>query len=284
MKRADLVGFVFCLALSAAPVHSQAGVDVGPLEPAPAGQPILLRVMTYNLHHGTSPDGQPTLPEIARFLRDNRLDFVGLQEVDRNWSARSEFRDQAAELAAATGLYLSFFPTLARGTEASYGLAILSRFPAARQVSGLYREAREPRGYLAIETSIAGSPVSFLVTHLGLDVTERVKQANELTTATGSLPGPLILAGDLNGHPGDPAVALLSSILRDALATVGRGAEGTLVTADGAPGARIDFLFATPEFRVEDCLVPEMDYSDHRPVVAFLSLYLEAPAMGARAD
>ena len=245
-----------------------------PAGATPAGVPILLRIMTYNLHHGVDPGGQAKLPEMTRFLNDNSLDLVGLEEVDRNWSARSAFQDQALALAAETGLHLAFLPTLTRGPESSYGLAVLSRYPVARQVSGLYSEAKEPRGYLGIEATVAGRPVSFVVTHLGLDAEERAKQLKQLTAALAGLPGPLVLVGDFNTSPDDPAISALAANLRDALAAVGRGAEGTLITG-GTATDRIDFLFATPEFRVEDCLVPQVDYSDHRPVLAYLSFYVE---------
>ncbi len=150
-----------CLAVSAAPLAAE--VAIGRPEPTPAGGPILLRIMTYNLHHGVDPGGQAKLPEMTRFLNDNSLDLVGLEEVDRNWSARSGFQDQALALAAETGLHLAFFPTLTRGPESSYGLAVLSRYPVARQVSGLYSEAKEPRGYLGIEATVAGRPVTAVV-------------------------------------------------------------------------------------------------------------------------
>ena len=271
MRRLLLLG-VLCLAVSAASLAAE--VAIGQPEPAPAGRPILLRIMTYNLHHGMGPDGQARFLEMARFLNDNCLDLIGLEEVDRNWSARSGFEDQALALAAETGLYLAFLPTLTRGPESSYGLAALSRYPVARQVSGLYSEGKEPRGYLGIEATIAGRPVSFVVTHLGLDAEERAVQLNQLTAALAGLPGPLVLVGDFNTNPDDPAVAMLAANLHDALAAVGRGTEGTLVTG-GTAADRIDFLFVTPEFRVEDCLVPQVDYSDHRPILAYLSFYVE---------
>lgn len=233
--------------------------------------------MTYNLHHGVDRGGARTLAEMARLIADYRPDLVGLQEVDRRFSARSDFQDQAAELASSTGMHVSFYPTLAREDgQAGYGLAVLTRLPPSRQEAGLYRQAREPRGYLGVEVAMAGRPVSFLVTHLGLDAAERQAQVGELGAVLDRLAGPLILAGDFNCRPEEPAAAALAGVLQDALAVSGRGAEGTLLTGDGRAGARIDFLFASPEFRVEDSLVPPVDYSDHRPIVAWLSFYLAA--------
>ena len=280
MRLMRLSRMVIGLILCSGPVWAQASIQIGPLEPAPAGGPVLLRVMTYNLHHGANVGGDPTLDDMARLLRDGRLDLVGLQEVDRNWSSRSGFGDQAALLAAATGLHVSFFPTIARDGDAGYGLAILSRQAPVRQLTGLYRVAAEPRGYLAIETEVAGRPLSFVVTHLGLDTEERGQQAAELAKALTALPGPLVLVGDFNCRPDDPAAGLFAADLRDVLAASGRGLEGTFIAADGKTGPRIDFIFATPEFRIEQCSVPEVDYSDHRPILADLTFYHLFEGMG----
>jgi len=267
-----LAGLLFCCSMSGL---AQVRVEIGPLEPVRSGESILIRVMTYNLHHGVDALNRSSLEKIAVFIRDNRIDLVGLQEVDRNWSERSGFRDQAMELASATGLNLAFLPTLTRGTQASYGMAVLSRFPLLAQSGSLYSQAQEPRGYLTVTVGIAERPVNFIVTHLGLDATERLSQVGELGKALNSLPGPLILVGDMNGGSDDPAVMAILANLRDALQEMGRGSRGTLIANNGAVGARIDFLLATPEFHIENCLVPEINLSDHRPVVAFLSLYLD---------
>jgi len=256
---------------------ASSGLEVGPPEPAPDGRPVLVRVVTYNLHHGTDRDNQPSFARIEAFLRGIQPDLIGLQEVDRNWSSRSDFQDQATRLAEALGFHFKFYPTLTRDAESGYGLAVLSRFPITKSLSGLYSLAKEPRGYLGVETSIAGGPVSFVVTHLGLDRAEREVQLNELSRAGRSLAGPLILAGDFNATPDDTSLSGLAGELRDALAAAGRGSEGTLITAPGTAGKRIDFIFVTPEFRIEHCAVPAVDYSDHRPIVAHLSFYLLPP-------
>lgn len=278
MRPARLLPWILlATALAQAAPAAGGGLEVGPPEPAPDGRPVLARVVTYNLHHGTDRNNQPSFSRIEAFLRGLQPDLIGLQEVDRNWSARSEFQDQATRLAEALGFYFKFHPTLTRNAEAGYGLAVLSRYPITKDLSGLYSLAKEPRGYLAVETSIAGGPVSFIVTHLGLDRAEREVQLSELSRASRDLAGPLILAGDFNTTPDDAALSGLASELRDALAAAGRDGQGTLLTAAGTAEKRIDFIFVTPEFRIENCVIPSVDYSDHRPIVAHLSFYLLPP-------
>ncbi|MGE5530042.1 MAG: endonuclease/exonuclease/phosphatase family protein [Patescibacteria group bacterium] len=288
-RRAGILALLLLLACGAPAAATGAGagagpgvaVEIGAPEPAPAGRPILLRVATFNLHHGVDPHGRPSLDTIGRFLADNRVDLAALQEVDRNWSLRSGLRDQAAVLAEMTGLHLAFLPTLSRGAQ-GYGLAVLSRFPILREFSGLYRASgSEPRGYLGAEIDTPGGKISFVATHLGLSAAERDGQTRELAAVLAALPGPLVMAGDLNLVP-DAVAAGISSLFRDALAAAGRGHEGTLLTAPGLAAKRVDYLFVTPEFRIESCVVPEVDLSDHRPILASLSLYVDSVAGGCQ--
>lgn len=56
-------------------------------------------VMTFNIHHAQGTDGVLDLQRIADVIEASGADVVGLQEVDRHYSARSDWVDQAAALA-----------------------------------------------------------------------------------------------------------------------------------------------------------------------------------------
>ena len=56
-------------------------------------------VMSFNIHHGQGTDGVVDLKRTARVIRASGADIAGLQEVDRNFAERSNWTDQAAELA-----------------------------------------------------------------------------------------------------------------------------------------------------------------------------------------
>ena len=97
------------------------------LSMAAASEPLTLRVMTFNIHHGEGIDGRLDLERIARVITDARADLVGLQEVDRGVE-RTQRRDIPTELARLTGLAVRFESNLPhQGGE--YGNAVLSRFP-----------------------------------------------------------------------------------------------------------------------------------------------------------
>ena len=91
--------------------------------------------MSYNIHHGRGVDDRLDLARIAAVIRGAGADIVGLQEVDRHWGERSDFADQAAELArdlamhVVYGVNLDLDPLSPGGPRRQYGNAILSDAP-----------------------------------------------------------------------------------------------------------------------------------------------------------
>ena len=49
-----------------------------------AAEPLQIRVLSYNIHHGAGVDGKLDLPRIAGVITAVKPDLVALQEVDRN--------------------------------------------------------------------------------------------------------------------------------------------------------------------------------------------------------
>lgn len=50
-------------------------------------------VASYDIHHGVGVDDRLDLDRIAEQIRTSGADIIGLQEVDRHWSSRSDFVD-----------------------------------------------------------------------------------------------------------------------------------------------------------------------------------------------
>nr|WP_020468889.1 endonuclease/exonuclease/phosphatase family protein [Zavarzinella formosa] len=46
--------------------------------------PKVLRVLTYNIHHGEGTDDKVDLARLAEVIKVSKPDLVALQEVDRN--------------------------------------------------------------------------------------------------------------------------------------------------------------------------------------------------------
>ena len=153
---------------------------------------------------------------------------------------------------------------------------VSSRLHRFERVRRLY-----PRGALVTQVGRAGYRVWALSVHLGLAPTERRGHAEELTTLTLTLGGPLLVGGDLNDVPGGKAATWIGERLWDVWAHA-EEREGAPSTRQGEtfpaedPTARIDYLFVSGHFAIEGVEVHAGDAaapaSDHLPVVADLTL------------
>ncbi len=235
--------------------------------------------MSFNIHHGVGVDGALDLGRISATVAGAAADVVGLQEVDRHFSSRSEFEDQTARLAAALGMQWVFGANLDRDPAGEsdrrrqYGNAILSRFPIVSWSSTPLPRfpGTEQRGLLAATLDVDGVPLSAFCTHLqnGRRSVRRV-QVPEVVGAVESSDPPVVLMGDLNATPGSPEVRELGRHLVDSWTTAGNGAGFTHSTR--RPSRRIDYVFVSADLVVQSATVVHADASDHLPVLATLAL------------
>jgi endonuclease/exonuclease/phosphatase family metal-dependent hydrolase len=155
-----------------------AALAAGAAGPAAAAEPHApdreLSVATYNIHHGAGVDDRLDLERIAREIERGGADVIGLQEVDRRWSARSEFVDQASWLAERLGMHVAYAANLDLDPlepgqpRRQYGTAVLSRFPILSGHNTLLPRPRggEQRGLLETVLNVRGVRVRFANTHL----------------------------------------------------------------------------------------------------------------------
>jgi len=254
--------------------------------PASADTPDLkrdLRVATFNIHHGAGTDGVLDLRRVARVVESNGMEVVGLQEVDRHWSSRSDFVDQAAWLAerldmhVVYGANLDLDPAEPDQPRRQYGTAILSRYPILEWRNTLLPrpEGGEQRGLLEAELMVRGVPMRFAVTHLQHNSqTERVAQATRINELLAESDLPTVLVGDLNATPDAPEIGVLTSRLTDTWPVAGTGPGFTYSAED--PHKRIDYVLVSDGFTPTSAKVLDTDASDHLPVL--VDLTLTAPA------
>jgi len=235
-----------------------------------AGSTPVLRVMTYNIHHGEGLDGRVDLERIASLIREQEVDLVALQEVDRG-VARTDRADQPAELAALTGMTVVFSNNYAyQGGE--YGNAILSRWPVVASSNRHYRMERtgEQRGLLEARIDWPGQPLRFMSTHLDHrpDDTERLANVTEIREEVLRKLGlPVILAGDFNDYPGRALHQQLKTFLADAWEQAGQGPGFTFSSRE--PDRRIDYVWVAEGrgFEPASARVVGSEASDHLPLV-----------------
>jgi endonuclease/exonuclease/phosphatase family metal-dependent hydrolase len=253
----DLVG-IFCLIA----------------QDARADQPVRLRVLSYNIHHGEGIDGKLDLKRITQVIQSVAPDVVALQEVGRK-TERTGRVDQPNELARLSGMKVVFEKNIDfQGGQ--YGNAILSKLPIVHHRNLLLPcfDEGEQRGVLIAELRVeaAGGPVLFLATHLDhrRDDSERFASAqriNELIQA--DLKMPAILAGDLNATVESRVLGKFAELWcvsnTDELATV----------PVSEPKRQIDFILFRPGIRwrvAEVRVLTEAVASDHRAIFAVLEL------------
>jgi endonuclease/exonuclease/phosphatase family metal-dependent hydrolase len=234
-----------------------------------------LQVTTYNIHHGAGIDGVLDLERIAQVIERSNADVIGLQEVDKHWSARSDWVDQPAWLARRLHLHvvyaanLDLAPLSPDGPRRQYGTALLSRYPITDFGNTLL--PHYPRGEqrsLAVATiKVRGRDVRFANTHLTSDNNaERLDQAKKVVELLNGSDQPTLLMGDFNARPDAPEIKTLTAAWRDTWTEVGEG-PGCTIEA-GKPTARIDYLLHTPSLRPTAAEVLTTNASDHLPVTA----------------
>lgn len=221
--------------------------------------------MTFNIRGGLGMDNRRSVPRIAAVIQAADPDLVGLQEVHCRLPA-SGMANQPAELACLTGLRAVFRPSLSLGFGA-YGNLWLTRREPRRSGRRRLPGNREPRVMVWLELSLDGVPVRAAVTHLGLGVEERPRQAERLAAWVRENDGPTLLIGDLNTRPDSEELAtLLATGLRHAVPP-----EPPTYPAD-APRCRIDYLLVSRHWTVTRGEVLPTLASDHLPLVADLAL------------
>jgi endonuclease/exonuclease/phosphatase family metal-dependent hydrolase len=249
---------------------------------APAGAAThgvrVVTALSFNIHHAQGTDDVLDLRRIAEVIRASRADVVGLQEVDRHYSERSDWADQAGELARMLGYHVVFGANIDRDPPAAgrpriqYGTAILSRHPITSwDNTHLFRSPdQEQRGLLHAEIDLRGVPFHVYNTHLAASSqTDRLAQTRQIVDLIDGN-GPTVLMGDLNATPDSPEMSTLDGHLVDSWTATGIGDGATYPVED--PDRRIDYVLTAGEVRPvwTRVLTATPEASDHLPVASHL--------------
>jgi endonuclease/exonuclease/phosphatase family metal-dependent hydrolase len=253
-------------------------------------RPVLVRLVTFNIHHGVGGDGRHDLPRLARLLADANPDVICLQEVDRHFGQRSQHVDQALLLSRALHMELAWASSIDQPPRAGqterrqYGNALLSRLPIV--VSAVHRlpGGGEPRSAVRSLVELDGAALWVTTTHLSSSsAADRAAQAAAVAALHTDPREPGVLVGDLNADAGAPELAALRERFTDAwqLAAARSDQAGAfslrrdqgLTHPARRPRVRIDQVWVSAGVAVADARVLDgSSTSDHHPLLVDLEV------------
>jgi endonuclease/exonuclease/phosphatase family metal-dependent hydrolase len=239
-----------------------------------------MRFVLYNIRYGTGTAWYYHLPfpfsgylrrtrrnlnRIVEFLREMKPDVIGLVEVD-NGSYRFDRMCQAEFIAEHLGHSHVY--------ESKYGKrALIQRVPVLREQGNAFitNQDIKTQGFhyfekglkrLVIELEFE-SFVVFLV-HLSLMPRHRHHQLTDLYALFRAAQKPVIVAGDFNALWGEKELHLFQAACGGLLNANG---NGTPTFPSNAPRFQLDFVLHSPDIRMTGFQVPDVRFSDHKPLV-----------------
>jgi len=237
----------------------------------------IVKVLSFNILHGATTNGDFNLDVIAKVIKDANPDFVAIQEVDFKTNRAKKY-DLVTELGWRTKLA----PLFAKAMEydgGEYGEGILSKytFLQSRTVALPYSQGNEPRVALEVITTILSKDtIAFIGTHLDhTDLeTDRVSQAKKINGVFITNKYPTILAGDLNDIPGSTTINILEEMWYPSY-----DKENPAYTfPSNNPEKKIDYIMFYPENRwriIDTEVIADTIASDHCAYLVTLELLSE---------
>lgn len=159
--------------------------DVGPIavrhpswkETSADGEPVSMRVASYNLQHWEGMDGRRDPTRIIEVLSAIDPDIIALQESDLSRDMDPE-RLNLSIVAEALGHQVVELPAHDEDPPYRYHRnSMMSRFPVvAARTLDLTVHGYSKRGLVDVEFDVDGQTVRALGTHYGLDAAERAEQ------------------------------------------------------------------------------------------------------------
>lgn len=230
-----------------------------------------VRVLTFNILHGATTNGDFDLDKIASVIKEADPDLVALQEVDFKTNRAKQY-DLATELGWRTKM-AALFGQAMPFDGGGYGEGILTKMPviSSRNVPLPHSEGNEPRTALEVTVELSsGDTICFVGTHFEHQENDpdRMCQARTISEKFLVNPYPTIVAGDLNDTPFSAPILVLKKFWTEA-----SGSEPTYPSDN--PGIKIDYIMYMPADRwevVETKTICDAVASDHCAVLSVLSL------------
>jgi endonuclease/exonuclease/phosphatase family metal-dependent hydrolase len=238
-----------------------------------------MRFVLYNIRYatGTGPafhlpvpgagylrSNRRVLDDITRFIRGLDPDVVGLIEVDTG-SIRSGLINQAKQMADSLGHYSTH--------QCKYGTASINHMvPIVRKQANAFLAAPRVAGerFHYFETGIKRliielelEDVAIFLVHLSLKFRHRHDQLRHLHQLVKQCTKPVLVAGDFNTFWGDDEIYLFM----EASGLKSANRSGLPSYPSRSPRKELDFILYSKGIEVTHFEVPDVRFSDHRPLV-----------------
>ncbi|GAA3447739.1 endonuclease/exonuclease/phosphatase family protein [Planomonospora venezuelensis] len=237
--------------------------------PVPAWRPADdgLRVAAYNIRMGYGEPGRLSLEQQADTLRRMRPHVIVLSEADRGWLLNGG-HDDVRLIAERLGMRFVWAPA----ADEVWGDAVLTNLPVTSVRNHVLVQGG-PTGAQALEVGLrwGDREIVLIGTHLqpppGWRELDQVEQLAGIVRRAAE-DRPVVVAGDLNIEPEDPAWrVLLAAGLTDPIAPV---RPFTTIPSPGGSVEQIDHVLVTPGFTGRDQANVNVHHSDHRPIAVTL--------------
>jgi endonuclease/exonuclease/phosphatase (EEP) superfamily protein YafD len=213
---------------------------------------------------------------VADTIEDLHPDVLALQEVSRRDTSR---------LAARLGLSCEHTEYRGRNASGRGGLAVCvhaGEWSIGQHGARPYLEGKAWYFPWAEAVHTTGRVLNIVGVHLQpygkalLTGTERVAdvqsdEADALLRRVRAMRDPTLVAGDFNSVRDASVHGAMRSVLTDVVEQGSFGPSGT-VFALGVVPLRVDYVYASSHFGVQEARIPAIDCADHRPVYARLRL------------
>jgi endonuclease/exonuclease/phosphatase family metal-dependent hydrolase len=254
-----------------------------------------LKVMTYNVQMFNLPfkKADTSYAKILSFIKRENPDIVCLQEF---YIADGKLSEEQFVKALSSHPYHAIFYNVKRNNS-SHGIATFSKYPIKMNLEIPFDNSSNAAMYSDIkinDTIIRIYNIHFQSVKLNIrksfrhilgghdearvaeleDVSVRLKtafikrarQVDDVARHISVSPYPVIVCGDFNDTPVSYTYHIIKDDKKDTFREQGRGIPSTF--RDLFPSFRIDYIFHDKNMSTLSYKIPQVDYSDHYPVVS----------------
>lgn len=256
-----------------------------------------LKIMTYNIAGGRSfekgKDYRPIIHaelQYAAYIKSLQPDICGLNEIDYKLP-RSGRVKMAQLIGDAAGYESGFAPavsfinkygigTYGNGILAKHKIKEVETFPIPDPTDRTGDPADnyyESRVILHALVNIKGKDIDVYVSHFGLAPSEAKCAVETMVALIKQSKNPVIIMGDFNLTPDNPILDPIRELMNDTFVcypdpNVYTYPSTELVGAKPEHYQKIDYIFVSPQFKIDTVDIPACPLSDHKPYIATVEL------------